>query len=57
MIDVLMEICDRIWSTGERPTPWTHLLIITLTVLPELQNYHPHQSFEQSHAESNLEQA
>ena len=25
--------------------------------MPELQTYQPHQSFEQSHAESHLEQA
>ena len=61
MIDVLTEICNRIWRTGEWPTPWTQSLIITLpkkgqlAALPELQNYQPHQSFEQSHAESYLE--
>ena len=30
MIDVLTEICNRIWRTGEWPTPWTQSLIITL---------------------------
>ena len=61
MIDVLTEICNRIWRTGEWPTPWTQSLIITLpkkgqlAALPELQNYQPHQSFKQSHAESYLE--
>ena len=30
MIDVLIEICNRIWRTGECPTPWTQSLIITL---------------------------
>ena len=30
MIDVLTEICNRIWRTGERPIPWTQSLIITL---------------------------
>ena len=30
MIDVLTEICNRIWRTGEWPTPRTHSLIITL---------------------------
>ena len=30
MRDVLTEICDRIWRTGEWPTPWTQSLIITL---------------------------
>ena len=29
MIDVLTEICNRIWRTGEWPTPWTQSLIIT----------------------------
>ena len=56
MIDVLTEICNRIWRTGECPTPWTQSLIILhslkrqLAALPELQNYQPHQPFEQSHA-------
>ena len=31
MIDVLTEICNRIWRTGEWPTPWTQSLTITLT--------------------------
>ena len=30
MIDVLTEICNRIWRIGEWPTPWTQSLIITL---------------------------
>ena len=30
MIDVLTEICNRIWRTREWPTPWTQSLIITL---------------------------
>ena len=30
MIDILTEICNRIWKTGEWPTPWTQSLIITL---------------------------
>ena len=60
MIDVLTEMCNKIWRTGEWTTPWTQSLIITLPIkqlaaLPELQNYQPHQSFEQSHAESHLE--
>ena len=52
MVDVLTEICNRIWRTGERPI---QSLITTLpkkgqlAALPELQNYQPHQSFEQSH--------
>ena len=30
MTDVLKEICNRIWRTGEWPTQWTQSLIITL---------------------------
>ena len=30
MTDVLTEICNRIWRTGEWPTPWTQSLMITL---------------------------
>ena len=37
MIDVLTEICNRIWRTGEWPTPWTHSLIITLPKKGKLQ--------------------
>ena len=37
MIDVLTEICDRIWRTGEWPTPWTQSLIITLPKKDTLQ--------------------
>ena len=39
MIDVLTEICDRIWRTGEWPTPWTQSLIITLPKKGNLQLY------------------
>ena len=60
MIDVLTEICNRIWRTGEWPTPWTRSLIITLPKKDNLQlcqNYQPRlmKSLEQSHAESHLE--
>ena len=27
MVDVLTEICNRIWRTGEWPTPWTQSLL------------------------------
>ena len=37
MIDVLTEICNRIWSTGEWPTPWTQSLIITVHKKSNLQ--------------------
>ena len=37
MIDVLTEICNGIWRTGEWPTPWTQSLIITLPKKGNLQ--------------------
>ena len=37
MIDVLTEICNRIWRTGEWPTTWTQSLIITLPKKGNLQ--------------------
>ena len=37
MIDVLTEICNRIWRTGEWPTPWTQSLTITLPKKGNLQ--------------------
>ena len=37
MIDVLKEICNRIWRTGEWPTPWTQSLIITFLKKGNLQ--------------------
>ena len=44
MIDVLTKISNKIWKTGEWPTPWTQSLIITLPkkqhiAPPELQNH------------------
>ena len=37
MIDVLTEICNKIWRTGEWPTRWTQSLIITLPNQGNLQ--------------------
>ena len=37
IIDVLTEICNKIWKTGEWPAPWTQLLIITLPKKGNLQ--------------------
>ena len=37
MIDFLTEMCNRIWRTGEWPTPWTQSLIITLPKKGNLQ--------------------
>ena len=39
MIDVLTEICNNIWRTGEWPIPWTLALIITLPKKGNLQLY------------------
>lgn len=62
MIDVSSKICNRICTTGEWPTPWTWSLIITLRKRAtyslartiEMQNYQPHQLFEQSNVENLL---
>ena len=37
MIDVLTEICNRIWITEEWPTPWTQSLFITIPKKGNLQ--------------------
>ena len=42
MIDVLLNICNKIWQTGEWPTPWTQSMVITLPKkgnLLQCQNY------------------
>ena len=42
VITALTTICDKIWQTGEWPTPWTHSLVITLPKngnLQQCQNY------------------
>ena len=36
-MDVLTEMCNRIRRTGDRPTPWTQSLIITLPKKGNLQ--------------------
>ena len=62
VITTLMTICNRIWQTGEWPTPWTQSLVIKLpkkgdlTAVPELPNNKPHQSPKQSHAEDHNEE-
>ena len=30
MTDVLLNICNKIWQTGDWPTPWNQSLVITL---------------------------
>ena len=54
MIDMLLIICNKIWQTGEWPTPWTQSLIITLPKKGNLQlPYHqPDQSSKQGHAKN-----
>ena len=37
MIRALLTICNKIWQTGEWPTPWTQSLIITLPKKGNLQ--------------------
>ena len=37
MIDVLTKICDRVWRTGEWPSPWAESLIITLPIKGNIQ--------------------
>ena len=37
MISALLTICNKIWQTGEWPTPWTQSLIITLPKKDNLQ--------------------
>ena len=42
VIDILTKICNKIWQTGQWPTPWTQSLIITLPNkgnLRQCQNY------------------
>ena len=42
MIDTLLSICNKIWQTGEWPTPWTKSMVITLPKkgnLQQCQNY------------------
>ena len=40
MIDVLTDLCNRIWGTGEWPSTWTQSLIITLSKNGNLQLCH-----------------
>ena len=63
VITALTTICNKIWQTGEWPTPWTQSLVITLPkkgnlqqCQTELPNNMPHQSPKQSHSEDHTEQ-
>ena len=42
VITALTTICNKIWQTGEWPTPWTQSLVVTLPKkcnLQQCQNY------------------
>ena len=42
VISALTTVCNKIWQTGEWPTPWTQTLVITLPKkgnLQQCQNY------------------
>ena len=62
VITALTTICNKIWQTGEWPTPWTQSLVITLPKkgnLQQCQNYRtisPTTHPKQSHAEDHTEQ-
>ena len=62
VITALTTICNKIWQTGEWPTPWTQSLVITLpkkrqpAAVPEQPNDQPNQSPKQCHAEDHTEE-
>ena len=63
VMTALTTICNKIWQTGEWPTPWTPPVLSHHTsqekqpaAVPELPNSKPHQSPKQSHAEDHTEQ-
>ena len=39
IITILTTTCNKIWQTGEWPTPWTESLVITLPKKGNLQQY------------------
>ena len=61
VITALTTICNKIWQTGDWPTPWTQSLSHHTSqkrqpaAMPELPNNKPHQSPKQSHAEGHTE--
>ena len=60
VITVLTTICNKIWQTGESPTPWIQSLVITLSKkgnLKQCQNYRTISliSHPSSHAEDHNE--
>ena len=39
VITALTTVCNKIWQTGEWPTPWTQSIVITLPTKGNLQQY------------------
>ena len=48
VITALTTICNKIWQTGEWPTPWTKSLVITLPEKGNLQQCQNYQMVSQS---------
>ena len=44
VITALKAICNKIWQTGEWPTPWTQSLVITLPTKGNLQQCQKYQT-------------
>ena len=61
VITALTTICNKIWQTGEWPTPMDPVLSHHTSqerqpaAVPELPNDKPHQSSKRSHAEDHTE--
>ena len=51
VITVLTTICNKIWQTGEWPTPWTQSIVITL---PKKGNLQQCQNYQTIHLISHL---
>ena len=44
VITAVTTICNKIWQTGEWPTPWTQSLVITLPKKGNLQQFQKYQT-------------
>ena len=51
VITALTTICNKIWQTGEWPTPWTQSIVITL---PKKGNLQQCQNYQTIHLISHL---
>ena len=61
VITALTTICNKIWLTGEWPTPWTQSFVITLPKKGNMQQYQNYRtisliSHPSTHAENHTEQ-